>query len=425
MMNFEWGFQKLKARKVAACGRSVPQLTFESAAIARKIGIVIVGLGALIVPASAQQITLSFDSATVARGGTATLTLLSGGSAQAAALEWTLTYPAADIASVTPSTDPADTAIGKAVACNSSNGSTVCILAGLNNTPITTGAVAAVALQVSSSAPDSVIPIQLSNVVAVAADGSSLSAVGTGGSLTISNSTATSLGPLSCLPASVVSPASSTCTVSLTGAAPTPSVTVALGSNNANVTVPSKVTISAGKTTATFSAQVASVSSTQTANLTASWANQSKAFSLKVTPATSNSASLPDGIYTIKNQYSGYLMDDPAFSVSSGTQIVQWPATGGQNQNWKFTSNSSGQFTIQNLFSGLYLADVNGVLQQVLQNNKQSQLWVLKTVSSGAYTITNLSTRRLIEDPSFSKSSGRGIATWVATGGNNQNWVIK
>lgn len=385
-------------------------------------------VAALAAPASAQQITLSLDSATTTSGGTATLTLSDtySGSARAAGLEWTLSYPAADIASIDPSTNPADTALGKTVACNSSNGTTICVLAGLNSTSITAGEIAAISVHVSPTAPDSTVPIQVSKVVAVAADGSGLSTSATGGSISISGSATTSLSGLSCSPGSVTSQASSSCTVSLSGTAPASTVTVGLSSNNTSVTVPAHVTIAAGKTSATFSAKVGSVSSSQTATLTASWAGQTRTFALKISPASSNSAPIANGVYRIYNAYSTYGLDDPAFSVSSGTQIVQWPLNGGQNQQWKFTSNTSGQYTIQNVFSGLYLTDVNGILQQVLQNNKTSQLWTLKVVNSTlGYTLTNVSTRRLITDPNYSKSSGIGITTAAPDNGRDQFWPIK
>jgi hypothetical protein len=171
---------------------------------------------------------------------------------------------------------------------------------------------------------------------------------------------------------------------------------------------------------------VASISSSQAATLTANWNSQTRTFALKISPASSTSGPIANGVYRIYNAYSTYALDDPGFSVSSGTQIIQWPLNGGQNQHWKFTSNTSGQYTIQNVFSGLYLTDVNGILQQVLQNNKTSQLWTLKAVNSTlGYTLTNVSTRRLITDPNYSKSSGIGITTATPDNGRDQFWPIK
>jgi hypothetical protein len=141
--------------------------------------------------------------------------------------------------------------------------------------------------------------------------------------------------------------------------------------------------------------------------------------------ATSGTTTLANGTYTITNQFSNHVLDDRGFTVTSGAQIIQWPQNGGSNQRWQFTDNGNGQFTIQCVFSGLYLTDANGALQQVTQNNSPSQLWTLNAVASGVYTLTNVSTGRVIDDPGFSRNQGTGIITFSATGGQNQNWIIK
>lgn len=426
MMIFDVSLLRRNTFRIVEADRSANHTSTRLAGIVRTLSVVAIVI-AFAASARAQQIALSLDSATATTGGAATLTLSDTytGSTRAVALQWTVTYPTADITSVNGSTNPADTAMGKTIACNGSNGNTVCVLTGLNDTVITAGSIAAMTFQVSPTAPDSTVAIQLSNLVAVAADGTSLSASATGGSISVSRSSTTSLAGLSCSPGSVTSPASSSCTVSLSGTAPTSTVTVGLKSNNTSVTVPASLAIPAGKTSATFNAQIASTSSSQSATLTSTWAGQTRTFALQIAPASSHPALIADGVYRIYSQYSAYVLDDPGFSVSSGRQIIQWPLNGGQNQQWRFTANGSGQFTIQNVFSGLYLTDVNGVLQQTLQNNKSSQLWTLKAVSTGIYTLTNSSTQRLIEDPNFSKSSGTGIVTWAATGRTNENWAIK
>jgi hypothetical protein len=134
---------------------------------------------------------------------------------------------------------------------------------------------------------------------------------------------------------------------------------------------------------------------------------------------------LANGTYTITGRSNNYVLDDPAFSVASGTQIIQWSLNGDSNQLWRFMDNGSGQFTIQSAFSGLYLADVNGQLQQVAQNNGSSQLWTVKATASGIYTLTNVSTGRVIDNPASSTKQGTGMITYSANGGQNQNWAIK
>lgn len=66
---------------------------------------------------------------------------------------------------------------------------------------------------------------------------------------------------------------------------------------------------------------------------------------------------LPNGIYTLTNGSSGLVLADPAASTSSGAQIIQWAASGGQEQFWDFVLQPSGYYTIQNVVSQLFLAD--------------------------------------------------------------------
>lgn len=77
-------------------------------------------------------------------------------------------------------------------------------------------------------------------------------------------------GSISCSPATVNAPGTSTCTVLLSAVAPAGGVAIALSSNNANITVPTSVAAGAGQNSASFMATIATISSNQTGLLTAS-----------------------------------------------------------------------------------------------------------------------------------------------------------
>lgn len=96
---------------------------------------------------------------------------------------------------------------------------------------------------------------------------------------------AAQLSSLSCSPASVNAPGTSTCTATLTAAASS-ATSVMLASNNVNITVPGSVSIGSGLSSATFTATVAAMTSNQSALLTASLNGGSKTFTLSaVAPA--------------------------------------------------------------------------------------------------------------------------------------------
>ena len=100
---------------------------------------------------------------------------------------------------------------------------------------------------------------------------------------------------LSCNPSSVNAPGTTACTGTLSAAAPSGGLALALSSNNANVIVPSSVTAAAGASTFGFTATVGSITTNQVAVVTASANGASPTVSLSLTasaPPASHSVTL-------------------------------------------------------------------------------------------------------------------------------------
>lgn len=95
---------------------------------------------------------------------------------------------------------------------------------------------------------------------------------------------AASLSALSLNPTSVVGPAPSTATVTLTAAAPTGGAVVTLTSNNAAAGVPASVTVAAGATSATFDVSTSAVAANTSVTLSGSYSAVSRTAVLTVTP---------------------------------------------------------------------------------------------------------------------------------------------
>ena len=243
-------------------------------------------MGTLVSLASAQQVSLSLASGSATPGGSVTLNLAltnSGGSAPSG-IEWAMSYPAADISGVTASAGAAATAASKTLSCNGTSASTVCVISGLNTTAIGSGTVASVTFKLASTPADSTVPVQLAGLSAAAGDGSSVAATGTGGSIAVSTSISVALSGLSCSPTNVATPGTSTCTVSLNTSASGSGFPASVKSNNANVTVPSSVTVPAGQSTIGFTAKAAGVSTTQSAVITATASGTSRTATLSLSP---------------------------------------------------------------------------------------------------------------------------------------------
>jgi nitrogen fixation protein FixH len=94
------------------------------------------------------------------------------------------------------------------------------------------------------------------------------------------------LSGLTCSNGSFSSAGSDACTVSLSSAAGAGGLAVSLSSNNSAVTVPATVTVAPGATSASFTAGVSAVSSTQTAVLTATAGGTAKTFTITLSGQT-------------------------------------------------------------------------------------------------------------------------------------------
>ncbi len=147
----------------------------------------------------------------------------------------------------------------------------------------------------------------------------------------------------------------------------------------------------------------------------------------EVSATPGGGASLPNGTYVVTNQSGTLVWDDPGFGSTEGTYVVLWPANGGTNQEWTFTSVGSGYYTITNEFNGLVLDDpgfskVSG--QKLIQwepNSGTNQHWLVTSTGKG-YVITNQSSG-LVVDPS-ANTQGTDIVQSTATGQSTQIWLI-
>lgn len=108
-----------------------------------------------------------------------------------------------------------------------------------------------------------------------------------------------SVSGLTCNTQSYTGQGTDSCLVSLYGAAPYTGFTVSLASNNSAVAVPASVAVQPGAMSATFSANVSSVSTSQVATLTATASGVTKSFAVELTPGsavlTANATSVPFG----------------------------------------------------------------------------------------------------------------------------------
>jgi hypothetical protein len=235
------------------------------------------------------QDTVVLSSGSAASGNTVSLDLsisVVSGSAPAS-LEWTYSYSAGDFTAVSVVAGPAAVAAGKSVSCSGSPGSYTCLLFGINSTALSNGVVATATFTVSPTTTSTSSTVQVINSSGAMASGFPVTVTAISG-LVMINPLYAATG-LVCSPATLTTPGSATCTVTVSAPAPTGGLTVNTGiASTASVTVPSSVVITAGSAAGEFVASASAVSANTAAMVSASLNGSSRNFSLTLAPIPDN-----------------------------------------------------------------------------------------------------------------------------------------
>ena len=164
---------------------------------------------------------------------------------------------------------------------------------------------------------------------------------------------------------------------------------------------------------------------TYTARVTASSGrvSGSTTFAWTVDPLAGNMT----GTHTIS--LSGQALEVPGSSQDDGTQLDTSALTGGQNQNWSFTRQPDGSYTITNGSSGQCGAD-NGAFTTpgttVIQwpcSSSTDMDWRVSELLSGAYTLTSVNSDLLLT--TASTANGALVTQQPDTGSALQQWTIE
>ncbi len=274
----------------------------------------------------AQSPALSLASGSAIKGGSLSLNLsLTSGTSAPAGLEWTLSYPVNDIISLSVSSGPALAAAGKTLNCNASAGAVMCLASGLNANTIASGVVAVVTANLSPTSNSTLDTIPMSGVMGTLGDSTNVAVSGTGSSITVTSGSAT-VSTLQCTPSSISSNASSTCTVTLTQAAPTGGATISVSSNNSALAVPASVAIGVGATTVNFNATAGTVTTSQSATVTASLNGSSRTATVTITPVPGGTG--PTAAYGLDEGTGSTTADSSGNGITGQLQGTTWTASG-------------------------------------------------------------------------------------------------
>lgn len=322
--------------------------------------------------AAAATPSLSLSGASGVPGSTVTLdvSLNSVGSPLPAAIQWDLTYSTSDLSLVTGTyygTGAAGSGAGKAADCNSiSAGDVRCIVSGIDTTAFGSGVVATLTFQIAAGTTDTSTPVSLVSPAASDGNANALAISASGATVTITQPVAPVLSSLNCSPASVTPPATSTCTVSLSGTSSS-TTTVNLSSGAAAAIVPTSVNITVGLTSTTFTVSTSTVSTSTPAVITATLGSVSRNFTVTLTTA-------PTCAYSLSTNSA-----NPSSSAGSGSFDVSTSA----GCSWTVTNNS----TFITITGGSSGAGNGTVSYSVTANSGAARIGTL-TIATQTFTVT-------------------------------------
>lgn len=144
------------------------------------------------------------------------------------------------------------------------------------------------------------------------------------------------------------------------------------------------------------------------------------------------------GIYVIRSKNSNLAMDVFNGGRDNGTNIIQWPAHGGLNQQWRFQRTVDGYYTLTSVLNPQYSIDVYGggttignrVIQYTSLPHQINQKWKLVKNSDGSMSFMSQlaessGTGYLLDVYGGGTTAGVNVIQWQGHYGNNQRWYLE
>jgi alpha-L-fucosidase len=135
------------------------------------------------------------------------------------------------------------------------------------------------------------------------------------------------------------------------------------------------------------------------------------------------------GMYRVINRNSGKALDVANASTADGAALIQWPYSGGTNQQWRLLPNTDGSFRLVNVNSGKLLQSPDSTqgdsLTQGTDNGSDNQWWKLvPSAISGYHRLVNVRTGWCADVANASTADGARVIQWPVTNGANQDWQV-
>lgn len=144
--------------------------------------------------------------------------------------------------------------------------------------------------------------------------------------------------------------------------------------------------------------------------------------------STNPPPTLSNGTYRIIAHHSGQALDVVGAATADGTNVDQWPYSGGSHQRWNVTSIGNGQYRITGAGSGKALevaawSSSNGAKVDIWTvDNGANQSWTISANGNGFYRVLNVNSGLALEVAGASLTHGALVDQGTYSGANNQEW---
>jgi hypothetical protein len=126
-------------------------------------------------------------------------------------------------------------------------------------------------------------------------------------------------------------------------------------------------------------------------------------------------------------QHSGKLADIDARSTAAGAALIQWPVTGGTNQQFEFVDAGDGYYRIKTRHSGLVLQAMGNSsgadITQQAESSTTNQQWRVQDHGDGTVSLINRASGLAMDVWEYSTADGARVSQWTYTGNPNQRFT--
>ncbi|MFE2558366.1 RICIN domain-containing protein [Streptomyces sp. NPDC059352] len=159
--------------------------------------------------------------------------------------------------------------------------------------------------------------------------------------------------------------------------------------------------------------------------------DHARKLSLTAGTRTEITVGLLTGTYRVVNRASGKVLDVANASTGNGASVIQWPWSGGGNQQWRLAPNYDGTFRLSNVHSGKVLDNPGAStthgepLDQWTDTDSPNQWWDLVAAgTSGHYHLVNRASGLRVAVENGSTNDGARIVQVPADSSAGQEWEI-